>query len=237
MDIFTLAQRLASALALGALIGFERQWRQRDAGLRTNALVAVGAALFASLGELGLDGSDPTRVAAQIVSGIGFLGGGVILKDGITVRGINTAATLWCAAAVGVLAGFGLLLPAALGTGVVLLAHAALRPTAGWLNRRATQLAPGEATYRIRLICRAEDEASIRALLLHTAERLSASLQALSSVDLGDTPRTRVQAQLALPERDDRLLEQIVHRIGQEDGVTAVRWEVLPTLNGAGAEL
>lgn len=142
INTITLAERLACALVLGALIGLERQWRQRDAGLRTNALVSVGAALFVSLGELGLAESDPTRIAAQIVSGIGFLGGGVILKGGATVRGLNTAATLWCAAAVGVLSGFGQLLPAILGTGAVLLAHTAHRPTAGWMNRRTVQPAP-----------------------------------------------------------------------------------------------
>src|ERR1700693_4318973 len=101
--------RAAVALSLGALIGVERQWRQRMAGLRTNALVALGAALFELLAVQmsALSGVDPTRIAAYVVSGIGFLGAGVILRDGVSVRGINTAATIWCSAAVGVLAGAG----------------------------------------------------------------------------------------------------------------------------------
>lgn len=98
--IFDFSGRAAIALALGALIGAERQWHQRMAGLRTNALVALGAALFELYAVL-LEGSnavDPTRIAAYVVSGVGFLGAGVILRDGVNVRGINTAATVWCSA-------------------------------------------------------------------------------------------------------------------------------------------
>jgi len=89
------AARAAVALVLGAAVGLERQWRQRLAGLRTNALVALGAAVFELFAVLlaGQHGVDPTRIAAYGVSGIGFLGAGVTLREGITVRGINTAAT------------------------------------------------------------------------------------------------------------------------------------------------
>jgi len=89
------AARAAVALVLGAAVGLERQWRQRLAGLRTNALVALGAAVFELFAVLlaGQHGVDPTRIAAYVVSGIGFLGAGVILREGITVRGINTAAS------------------------------------------------------------------------------------------------------------------------------------------------
>jgi putative Mg2+ transporter-C (MgtC) family protein len=102
--------RAIVALVLGAVIGLERQWRQRMAGLRTNALVALGAALFELFAVLltGQHGVDPTRIAAYVVSGVGFLGAGVILRDGVNIRGINTAATIWCSAAVGVLARGGL---------------------------------------------------------------------------------------------------------------------------------
>jgi uncharacterized membrane protein YhiD involved in acid resistance len=92
--------RLLAALLFGGVIGLERQWRQRMTGLRTNGLVAVGSAMFIMMGGLiGGEGSQG-RVAAYVVSGIGFLGGGVILKDGFNIRGLNTAATLWCTAAV-----------------------------------------------------------------------------------------------------------------------------------------
>ena len=105
MNLTQFAVNLAAAFALGSLIGAERQWRQRMAGLRTNALVATGAALFVILGMPTPDNA--MRVAAQVVSGIGFLGAGVIMREGLTVRGLNTAATLWCSAAVGTLSGSG----------------------------------------------------------------------------------------------------------------------------------
>jgi putative Mg2+ transporter-C (MgtC) family protein len=94
--------RLGAAVPGGALIGFERQWRSRGAGLRTNTLVAAGAAMFVLIAQMTprQTGYDPTRITSYVVSGVGFLGAGVIISDGARVRGINTAATLWCAAAV-----------------------------------------------------------------------------------------------------------------------------------------
>ncbi len=124
MDWKVFLLRVAVALVLGALIGAERQLRQRLTGLRTNALVSTGACLFVLMtqGVPGLAG-DASRIAAYVVSGIGFLGGGVIMRDGLNVRGLNTAATLWCTAAIGVLCSMGLLLEATLGSLVVLCAN------------------------------------------------------------------------------------------------------------------
>jgi uncharacterized membrane protein YhiD involved in acid resistance len=160
------AARAAIALLLGAVVGLERQWRQRLAGLRTNALVALGAALFELFAVLlaGAGGVDPTRIAAYVVSGIGFLGAGVILREGVTVRGINTAATIWCSAAVGVLAGAGYIPAAVIAAALVLLAHVALRPIARRLDRRpASTETEVETAYHFRAICRAADGAHIRA--------------------------------------------------------------------------
>jgi putative Mg2+ transporter-C (MgtC) family protein len=104
------------AFVLATLIGAERQYRQRSAGLRTNVLVAVGAATFVSIGARLNASAGAAQLAAYIVSGIGFLGAGVIMKDGSKVWGLNTAATLWCSAAVGTLAGIGLLAEAVVVT-------------------------------------------------------------------------------------------------------------------------
>src|SRR5947199_4901290 len=128
MEILQFSLNVGMALLLGMAIGLERQFRQHPAGLRTNALVCLGAALFVSLSFLAGGRDDRTRVAGQVVSGIGFLGGGVILREGLNVRGMSTAATLWCSAAVGTLAGGGLLAEAAVGTAAVLTIHLALRP-------------------------------------------------------------------------------------------------------------
>jgi putative Mg2+ transporter-C (MgtC) family protein len=123
-----------TALLLGGVIGLERQWRQRMTGLRTNGLVAVGSAMFVMMGGLIVGDGSQGRVAAYVVSGIGFLGGGVILKDGFNIRGLNTAATLWCTAAVGTLAGLGRFDFAVLGALGVLSANLILRPIAHLVN-------------------------------------------------------------------------------------------------------
>src|ERR1700739_3663361 len=128
------ALSLSTAFVLGGAIGFERQWRQRTAGLRTNVLVAVGAAAFVDLGARvgGPDGS--VRVISYVVSGIGFLGAGVIMKEDAQVRGINTAATLWASAAVGAFCGGGRLSEAALVAVFVLAGNTLLRPMVGYIN-------------------------------------------------------------------------------------------------------
>jgi putative Mg2+ transporter-C (MgtC) family protein len=117
---------LVAAVVFGAVIGLERQLRGQPAGLHTNALVALGAAAYMVAGVLIGDSAGPARIAGQVVTGVGFLCAGVIMHQGATVRGINTAATIWCAAAVGVLAGLGYLGWAALVTGLVTVANAVL---------------------------------------------------------------------------------------------------------------
>src|SRR5262245_22879053 len=125
-----------AALLMGVAIGLERQLRQHPAGLRTNALVALGAALFVGLSAMIDREGSPTRIAAQVVSGLGFLGGGVILREGLTVRGLNTAATLWCSGAVGTLAGAGYPLEALAGTGCILAVNIGLRPVVRYIEAR-----------------------------------------------------------------------------------------------------
>ena len=142
--------RLMLAQLLGAAIGVERQWRQRMAGLRTNALVATGAALFVMLGSMITGESSPTRVVSYVVSGIGFLGGGVILREGFTVRGLNTAATLWCAAAVGCLAGWGFLPQASVAALSIIAANVVLRPVAMKINRQPLQNTEGDSLHLLR---------------------------------------------------------------------------------------
>ena len=156
---------LATAFVLGTAIGFERQWRQRSAGLRTTVLVAVGAAAFSDLGGrlLGADGA--TRVISYVVSGIGFLGAGVILKDGTNVRGLNTAATLWCSAAVGTFAGSGLFGEAAALSGFVLAGNTLLRPLVNWVNRRPIDADVTEAHYRVHATCAPAAVPDVRDLL------------------------------------------------------------------------
>ncbi len=118
--------RLLVALVLGALIGAEREYHRHPAGLRTMSAICVGSALFTVLGTLILN-TDPTRIAAQIVTGVGFLGAGAILRSGASVRGLTTAATIWVVAAVGMAAGFGYFILGSICTALVLVMLIALR--------------------------------------------------------------------------------------------------------------
>ena len=136
--------RVGLATLLGVLIGLERQWRSRMAGLQTMALVSMGSALFTIMGAYAFpDQGDRNRVAAQIVTGIGFLGAGVIIKAGMTVFGLNTAATLWATAAVGALCGVWMWREAIVGAVLVLITNGLLYPLAKWIDQRPRK--PGHA--------------------------------------------------------------------------------------------
>ena len=142
---------LLTAFVLGTLIGAERQYRQRSGGLRTNALVAVGAATFVDIGQHLNGNPGATQVIAYVVSGVGFLGAGVIMKEGGNVWGLNTAATLWCSAAVGACAGADLAAEAVVLTGFVLAGNTLLRPLVNAINRAPIKEASTEAIYEVRL--------------------------------------------------------------------------------------
>ncbi len=129
------ALRLAVGALLGVAIGFERQWRQSPAGLHTSGLVAIGAALFALLAPV-VGAASETRVLAAIVTGVGFLAGGVILREGLNVKGLNTAATIWATAAVGSLAGVGLFEEALLGALAIIVLNWWLQPVERFIERR-----------------------------------------------------------------------------------------------------
>jgi putative Mg2+ transporter-C (MgtC) family protein len=215
----------AAALLLGIIIGLERQWRQHPAGLRTNALVALGAALFVSMSRLMDDQNSPTRIVSYVVSGLGFLGGGVILREGLTVKGLNTAATLWCSGAVGSLAGGGFYLQAVVGTGAVLFANTGLRPLSRRIDAYIRTAVNVDTYYRVRVTCSHSHEAVIRMVLLrHVGSRAGMSIQGLSSED-ADKERTVVVADVYAPQRNDRYMEEVVARISIEPDVKAVSWE------------
>src|SRR5262249_33487690 len=160
---------------------------QRLAGLRTNTLVAIGAASFVTFASLIPGEASPTRVAAQVVSGIGFLGAGIIFREGLNVTGLNTAATLLCSAAVGVLGGAGHAAHAALAAAFVLAVNLVLRPLIRLINRQPLAQTEVDLHYKVRVVCRSPDEAHVRALLLQAASASELSLRRLQSADRGDT--------------------------------------------------
>ena len=220
------ALNLAVAIGLGAAIGFERQWRQRLAGLRTNTLVALGAAGFMVFAKLYPGDANPARIAAQVVSGIGFLGAGVIFKEGLNVRGLNTAATLWCSAAVGVLAGVGALLHASFVAGAVIAVNLLLRPLVNYIGRQPLDTSEVEAANVINVVCRSPDEAHIRALLFQGNHTGNLHIHNLSSVNMPDTDLVEVTASVTGTQATSQAVEQIVGRLSLEPSVTAARWRV-----------
>lgn len=215
---------LATALALGAAVGFERQWRQRLAGLRTNTLVALGAASFTVFAASFPGEVSPTRVAAQVVSGIGFLGAGIIFREGFNVRGLNTAATLWCAAAIGLLAGAGQHLLAAAVTGMVIFVNLALRPLSRLLDRQPIRTTELSQHFAVEIVCRASAEAHVRALMLQGFAGAGLHLSSLESTNIEDSDRVEIASEVHAEGMQPHMLEQIVGRLSLEPHVTAARW-------------
>jgi putative Mg2+ transporter-C (MgtC) family protein len=223
------ALNLIVAVLLGGAIGFERQWRQRLAGLRTNTLVSLGAAIFVVFESQFTDVS-PTRVAAQVVTGIGFLCAGVIWKEGVNVRGLNTAATLWCSAAVGLLAGSGYWRHAILAAGLVVGVNLALRPLVRLIHRQPIETAEVETSYIVNVTCQGADVARIRALLVQDFGVSDLHLRELESTDIEGTDRVAVTATLTSEKRREIALEYIVGRLSLEPNVTAARWRAVNTV-------
>ncbi len=218
--------RLTEAFALGSMIGAERQWRHHMAGLQTNVLVAVGAASFVLIAAQDVgDASGLARIAAQVASGIGFLGAGVIMRQGLNVHGLNTAATLWCSGAVGTLAGAGQALTAASAALFVVLANLVLHRLVALINRQSTLgVSDLECEYLVSLVCRSADESRIRALLLQGTGGLAVHALDSRRHEFGD--RVEVAATFLSLGRDDQAIEQMVARLGLDPSISAARWRL-----------
>lgn len=217
--------RLGLALLLGSAIGFERQWHQKMAGLRTNALVAVGSCGFVVFSGMVGQG-DPTRIAAQVVTGIGFLGAGIILREGVNVHGLNTAATLWCSAMVGTFAGGGFWAPSVGAALFVVATNLLLRPLVLRLNRRLITSVDVETLYTVEITCKGTEEAHTRSVLLHALSQGGLGLRRIDSEDIADTAKVTVTAQAVAARRNDTVLEIIVGRLSLEPYVTGATWHV-----------
>ncbi len=219
------AVNLGIAMACGALIGSERQVRQRMAGLRTNALVAMGAAAFVIFSQLVPNEVSPTRVAAQVVSGIGFLGAGIIFRDGFNVHGLNTAATLWCSAAVGLMAGIGEAAFAGVMTAGVVFVNLGLRPLVKWLKRKTRAGVPVLRAYRVAVICRAEAEGDVRALVLRVLGIGGLKISEVSARE--GEEGLELSATVSAEGVPEEALELAVQRLAAEPGLVKVRWDTL----------
>ena len=219
------ALSLAVAFALGAAIGLERQFRQRTAGLRTNVLVCTASAAFVDLGARVASADGAVRVIAYVVSGIGFLGAGVIMKEGAQVRGLNTAATLWASAAVGAFAGAGRLAEAALVAAFVLAGNTLLRPVVDFVNRRPITAEETEAVYRVHVVCRQENVSAARDLLFEELERHHYPILEIET--LSETDDMVELAAILLPtSADPKELDLVSDHLTHDPRVASATWTV-----------
>ena len=214
-----------TAFLLGTAIGAERQWRQRSAGLRTTVLVALGSAAFSDLGIrlAGPEGS--TRIVAYIVSGIGFLGAGAILKDGGTIRGLNTAGTLWCAAGVGAFSGCGYPVEATVLTLFVLAGNTLLRPLVDAINRSPISERTTEATYAVHAICAPADTTEVRDLLFEVLEAAGYPIRDVKTEETG-AELVEFVATLIPSSASTRELDAVVDRLTAHPAVSSATWVV-----------
>ena len=218
---------LATAFALGAIIGLERQYRQRTAGLRTNVLVAVGAALFVDIAmrfHATYGGSPgPLQVLAYVVSGVGFLGAGVIMREEGNIRGINTAATLWGSAAVGVAAGTDMFVEAVLGTLFVVAANTLLRPIVNVINRQPLDVDTVEVTNTVYVILGKERQKEIMDALETNLESGRYPVRNLEVHAFGEDD-VQIEAMLTVTSVDGDELDSLVRRMAVLPGVRQAYW-------------
>lgn len=224
VDLLT---RVGLATLLGVAIGLERQWRSRMAGLQTMALVSAGSALYLILGAYSFPGADPTRVAAQIVSGIGFLGAGVIMKQGLSVTGLNTAATLWSTAAVGALAGAWLWREAIASAVIVVAVNLFLHPLAETMDRRKhwSGREHPPVNYLLTVVCLDDHDTDVRALLVQAVADSAVQLTSMRSTPARGGA-VELVAEVSAGARDDAVLERVVGVLAVDARVTSARWSI-----------
>ena len=225
MTLSVFAACIGCAVAFGFLIGLERQLTGSVAGIRTNVLVSMGACLFSLFSQLMIT-TDPTRVAAQVVTGIGFLCTGIIFKDGLNVRGLNTAATIWCTAAIGVLCSSGRLIYAAAAAAILLASNLFFR----FVAERIPPLAPfeeGESVYVLSVSCLDENEFGIRSVIMDSLKTARLHLVNLQSADdMGGIVRIEATVQ-ARGRRQNENIENLAAKVALEKGVTKTGWKLV----------
>lgn len=218
---------LLSAVFLGFIIGLERQYRQTLAGIRTNVLVCVGACLFVMYASI-IGSTDSSRIAGQVVTGVGFLGGGVILREGFNVRGLNTAATLWCTASVGVLCSTGNISFAIIAALIIVFSNIILRPIAKKIFKaKKNHDDNDEYIYLITIKCLDDIEFNVRSSLMQMVSTEKMLLRNLESSETDNDTKIKIKAELVSIEKSDMVIERIIGVLSLEVGVTSIGWKTL----------
>lgn len=173
--------RILFCFILSILVGLERQYRHKTVGLRTNVLVSLGAFMFVSM-SFNTINSDTTRIAAQVVSGIGFLGAGIILKDGNRIKGLNTAATLWCVAAIGVLTASGMIVEATIGTIFILASNIVLRI----ISKKIMDKVKTHENCILDIKCENNEEKTIKNLIIKLTNKYNLNIKKFEKFKISD---------------------------------------------------
>lgn len=219
MDYKTFLIRILVCFFLGVLIGVERQYRHRLVGMRTIVLVCLGSFMFMTV-SFNLMTNDHTRIAAQIVSGIGFLGAGVILRDGAKVKGLNTAATLWCVASIGVLTASGMLFEATIGTLLVLFSNIFLRLIAQKVMEKSRMNDKEECV--VEITCEKKIEMVIRTLITKHVEKNDLVLQ---KIERNTITEENVEFKALIITSRVESVQDLSNKLSVEPGVIVVKWD------------
>ena len=230
--VWGFAIRLLIAAGLGILIGAERQLTKHRTGILTNVIVCVGSFAFTAFSYLAKDGSsDVTRVAAQIVSGIGFLGAGVIISDGTKIKGINTAASIWASASVGILCCLDRWWFAAMVAGTIVLAHIVIHPITEFITKKQ-EYNKGksdklETFYRISIVCSEENADEIKKNIIEYFRELDdVLLRNLETSDV-DGGNVKVRAEISTKRKNNELVEHIITHVGKHEDIISTGWKHL----------
>lgn len=223
--------RLAIAILLGFLVGLERQWTKHQAGILTNVIVCVGAYAYTAFSfVINQNDTDLTRVAAQVVSGVGFLGAGLILRDGTNIRGLSTAATIWTTAAIGILCTLPNIAYAVIVALAIVVLHLVLHPLSSKINKLRSydkeKRAKSECLYKISVTCADNCEVDIRAHLMSALkDSRDIILHNLESSDTDDG-NTKIRAYVSAAKKNDEAIESILNRIGKDEGIIRAGWTI-----------
>lgn len=224
MDTRTFLMRLAFSLLFGLIIGLERQFSRQMAGIRTNMLISLGACLFTLFSFVFTEG-DILRIAAQVVTGVGFLGGGVIVRDGFTIKGLTTAATIWCASAVGVAVAGGLIVEAAAATVMVVGTNLILHPISRWVRSARIRMPSRAYEYHVLISCANDNAEHLRIALGQISENSRLQLKSFDQTAAIQKDATRFTMLMQSETEDVREMERLISVILTQPGVLSAAWE------------
>lgn len=229
--IYGFSLRLLIAIALGMIVGFERQWTKHQAGILTNVIVCVGAYAYSAFSYIAHDNNtDVTRIAAQVVCGIGFLGAGLILRDGTNIKGLSTAATIWTTAAIGILCTLPNILFSVIVAVAVVFLHLILHPLSSFINKKRhynkEKESRAECLYKISIKCTDESEIDIRSHLIKTIQNKNDILLHNLESNATDDGNVKIKAYITTVKKNDATVESLLAHIAKDEGLISAGWKI-----------